>query len=327
MSSYNVVEIHSPARVHISLVCMGSNNFRSNGGAGFAISGFDTIVKAVKSSKMKLRVQGVLKLENSLKKKILDLEAYLIDFCTINKFSPAAICVEDLPQRNSGFGTGTSLELSCIEALYLINNVDYQPSDIINSTRRGRTSGVGIHTYFEGGFVVDLGHPPKDKLVQSSMGLRSEALPLKLGRWDFPDWNIGIIEPCQKLLPKHYIDETEFFQNNCNLTVSDMSKISFFLIFGLLPGIIERNFEKFSLAINSIQKTKWKKSEIDQYGDLLPHIFSALMAKGVTTAGLSSMGPMVYFLSDAPVDNINNNSIGDVKMVSPNNAGRKVVRC
>lgn len=321
------IEIHAPARIHISLVCMGDNEFRSNGGAGFAIQGYDTKISAFPSDNVKLSISETVVQGSSLREKVNDLENYLSKLCKLKKFKPVEIVVQDIPPRNSGFGTGTSLELSCIESIFLLNGIDYTSTDVVIASRRGGTSGVGVHTYFEGGFVIDLGHKPQERFLPSSLGRFSERPPVKLGRWQLPDWKIGIFLRESEKLISHQSDEIEFFKKCSNLSLSEMSAVCFYFMFGLVPGLLEEDIEKFSSAINSIQETTWKRLELEQYGSAIFSLRSEILKNGALAVGMSSMGPLLYLLVDSSIENVMSSLPVGVEITQPDNIGRKIFEC
>ncbi|WP_373001725.1 beta-ribofuranosylaminobenzene 5'-phosphate synthase family protein [Marinobacter sp.] len=326
-TSAKYVKIFAPSRIHVSLVCMGDNEFRSNGGAGFAINGFDVVITSRLSSELCLVLSDELDLNEPLKNKILDLEAYLAKLCKNKSLEPVKICVDQIPPRNCGFGTGTSLELSCIESIFILNSIDYTASDIIYASSRGGTSGIGVHSYFEGGFIVDLGHRPKKMFLPSSHGRKDQEVPLRLGRWNFPPWDIGIFLPDEKPLRNEKFDENDFFERFCNLSFSDISEIGFIVTYGLISSVMEEDLVNFGRAINFIQKTKWKKLEVGLYGGEVDSIREMILEKGALACGMSSIGPLLYFFSETPIDKVVASLSPSARIVQPNNTGRKVVTC
>lgn len=149
------IKITAFPRVHITLIGMG-NGIRINGGVGFSISDPKIHLEILKSKSTNTiidkRLEQLNKSENE--SLIRKLNAICIKYNFQNTLS-GKIISKALP--HSGLGTGTIITLGFIEGLFLLNNEPYSEDLIIYLSKRGSTSGIGINTYFKGGFVCDLG--------------------------------------------------------------------------------------------------------------------------------------------------------------------------
>lgn len=319
--------ISAPSRLHISLACMGGNPYRRNGGAGLAISGFDTVIVASKAKSISIVNGSNLAKDRWFPEQRLSrLEELLRATSFTEKTQSVKIEIIAAPPQHCGFGSGTALELACLEALFVCGGGPYKPNDLIKYSSRGGTSGVGINTYFSGGFVVDAGQQASSqKFLPSSAVLPSELIrPTLLGRWEFPSWPLLL----------HLLDirktfsgeaETDFFEDNSIATSEQIFFTVFLLTFGLIPSVIESNLESFCSTIKTLQTTHWKAAEWAAQGSGVCSLRTNIEKTGALAVGMSSFGPLLYSL----YENEENHSIpgATTTKVHADNIGRKITLC
>lgn len=99
-------------------------------------------------------------------------------------------------KRHTGTGSGTAVTLASLEALFAINRVSVIQADLIRISGKGGTSGIGIHTYFDGEFVVDIGRGFDTAAIMSSDEiLQPKCLSHLVARYPMPRWTIGLLFP------------------------------------------------------------------------------------------------------------------------------------
>lgn len=209
------------------------------------------------------------------------------------------VIIEGNIPTHSGFGTSTSIKLACIEGLFLINNKKYLPDTIVSLSGRGQTSGIGVRTYFEGGFVFDIGHEVNNNqnhLPSSQKELNSE-MSLLLRECKMPEWEIGICIP-NFISFKTEAEEVEFFKNTCPISDESVYETLYHSVYGVLGAVLSGNKQIFESSINSLQNCKWKKTERELYGTHLKNLEKDLFNSGATSVGMSSLGPTLYFTSE-----------------------------
>lgn len=285
-----IITINLPFRIHINLHALHCCSLRKNGGIGFSVD-----------AGCKLRVkEGEL---NQIKAK---------DFCTdINKLKSIEsklnqIKVEYNLERSveievsgglffhCGLGVGSALTLAAIECLFKVNNKDMSREKLSKLSSRGGTSGIGVHSYFDGGLIVDAGIQQDGIEHLPSRLSTPKEIPLKLINIDLPNWK------CIFVIPKHcnYVcgkEESDFFKSNTPIEPSEAYRATYLSLMGVLPSIIESNFEGFKKSISAIQKSAWKKTEIENTSDFSKSLIE-LGEKHEIATGLSSLGPGVYFI-------------------------------
>ena len=274
---------------------MHENTYRQNGGMGFAI---DTPAIEVEFKEKKhlevddQREKGFTSLEQ---KRIIEILNVLSEKKSFVKGYKATI-KGNVP-THMGFGSSTAVRLALIEGLYIINKSDYTKEEIVQASERGGVSGIGIETYFKGGFVFDIGRADKSRFSPSStMEKEKKSLPLVCKSIKMPSWKIGVCIP--NIASKTESEEKAFFNQTCPIEESESYEVLYHGVYGLLASAIEEDKETFQEAIKQIQKCRWKSAERSLYGDALLKEEDILYDCGAKAVGMSSLGASLYFFAE-----------------------------
>jgi beta-ribofuranosylaminobenzene 5'-phosphate synthase len=317
------LKIVAPNRLHICLLAMDRNLYRKNGGAGFAVDFNNLDMEFERAEFFRVIDPGHLLGEDRCAKLLNILESAKNERAFKNCIE---IHVVSAPKAHLGLGSGTSLMLASIEALFLLNNENPRAHDIVDLSGRGGTSGVGINTYFHGGFVCDIGRKI-DSICHAPSSVVPSGFkkPLTLLSTKMPDWNFGvcIVNDIQLTTAE---EEVKFFDSTCPISKSDVEETLYHVLFGTVGGVLELDCSAFSSSINAIQKTKWKSSEIDLYGDRFRKVIELLTGK-CNCVGMSSLGPILYFISndlDRLILDFKSDSSITINKINVNNEGRRI---
>ncbi len=207
-SKYNL-KITAFPRIHMTLIGMNSDGYRINGGIGFSISEpkiFISFKAASSFSILDLR-NGCFTFSETerLKSKIDEIKSnYKLKYSISCEISGQSL-------THLGFGTSTATYLACIESLFIVNNHPYDYKLLKKISSRGGTSGIGINTYFGGGFIFDVGIPNQEnnEFAPSSISTHRSNLPLVLNHINLPNWKVGLAIP-KKINNKSELDEINF---------------------------------------------------------------------------------------------------------------------
>ena len=289
------VEIQSNARLHLSLFSMHDTGLRINGGIGFAIEAPSIVVTASPSKKFTvsdnrdfaLSEEAQIRLINSLE---TSYNLYSLD-------QPVAIDIYGDAIANHGFGSGTAVRLSCLEALMIMNDLDVSNSELVRLSGRGGTSGIGVNTYFSGGIILDLGVRNTNSIHgPSSLSEVNIGSSLVLQKHDMPDWDIGICMPLS--IPSvSREEEIEFFKKTCPINENESHKALYHSVTDIFASVYEHDKDSFEHGIRELQKCAWKKAERGIHGSDLSDLESVLYEVGATTVGMSSLGPSLFFMA------------------------------
>lgn len=100
-------------------------------------------------------------------------------------------------------------------------------------------------------------------------------------------------------------------------------------IFGILAGALTNDYKSFCTAVNCVQETEWKASEIKLYGSAISDAMNELKNLGCDAVGMSSLGPTVYYFSadsEKVATKIRQKfPHATVQLTNPRNMGREIV--
>ncbi len=328
LKRHDMLRIKTFPRIHISLIGMNRDGYRINGGIGFSISSPTMEMCFASSDSIEVvdkRVQGFTNDE-------LTRLVYHLRHVAIQEHLDVGIKCEVNECRvrsHIGFGSNSMIYLSCIEALFLINHRDYNEKEIVRLSGRGGTSGIGINTYFKGGFVFDAGIANTDNRAlspSSSFVKVDHPEPLLMKSIMMPEWEMGVCIP--SINHKTEEEEVEFFQENCPIEKREVEDVLYDAVYGITTSLMEEDFETFCKAIDSIQHTKWKQLERALYGYELSEVEDSIRRAGARCIGMSSLGPLLYFFGDnidGIIERVEINAPqADFFKASLNNSGRVV---
>ncbi len=294
----SMLKIEAFPRIHITLIGMNKNGYRLNGGIGFSISSPTLDISFEEAD----TIDVIDKREYGFNEDELNrLKSHINQVAKNQDFRKMFVCVinEGIIQSHVGFGSNSMIYLACVEALFILNQRDYSEKDVIALSGRGGTSGIGINTYFRGGFVFDTGianlgtrtHAPSSVFVSKRC-----QQPLLMKSIELPLWDLGICIP--QIIPKTEEEEKHFFQTNCPIEKGDVEKILYEAVYGVTSSLMENDFKAFCESVNAIQQTKWKSLERNLYGEPMIEVEKTIKKNGARCVGMSSLGPMLYFFGD-----------------------------
>lgn len=298
--SSKAVRITSFPRVHVTLIGMNNDGYRINGSVGFSISAPKIDVYFEVSNNIEVIDERDITFTAQERAR---LQHILMETVTKFDFKKKIRCVvksNALPHY--GLGSNTAIYMSCIEALFILNNVEYNSNDVVISSRRGGTSGVGVNTYFEGGFVFDIGIKNNEQMLSpSSIADRNGKTPLVMHKCKLPAWEVGICIP-KYIQNKSEQEEIDFFKTHCPIDKTFVESILYEAVYGITSSIIECDYDIFCKSVNTIQSTQWKCLERLLYGEELIKLERKIKLLGADCVGMSSLGPVLFFTGK----NINN---------------------
>ncbi|MFC7297911.1 beta-ribofuranosylaminobenzene 5'-phosphate synthase family protein [Herminiimonas aquatilis] len=290
-----MLKILAPARIHMTLIDLGEAGYRRNGGIGFCIN-----LPGAEFDFAKHTTVDISELKNAgfSQHEILELTQKITKILVSNgSYQGIKLTKCKISNRHIGVGTGTTTALACIEAAAVLNEIQIDIKSLIKSSGRGGTSGIGVHTYFNGGFLLDAGRPFDAAPILPSDDIASPtSVPLVLSNIDMPAWPIGLFFPpdCSAVSRN---TESTLFKNALPLGDEDVSKIAYHSVFGALTAVADSNFQSFCISVNALQSCAWKQHEINLHAPLVPFYMESLKELGCDAVGMSSVGPLIYFFA------------------------------
>lgn len=279
--------VQTPSRLHFGLLGWGRHGGRQFGGLGLMIR--EPAIRLTAESAQRTSVEGPLasRVERilGLLRKELPRRGMVVD--------PVSIRILDAPPEHVGLGVGTQLTLSVAEAVIRLAGLAPPAAEALAGlTGRGRRSGVGLHGYRQGGFLVDGGR--KDE----------NGLPPLLVRLEFPaDWSVVVVQPPGSP-GLHGREELQAFADLPPISDRVTERLCRIVLLEILPAIVERDLSGFGAGLEELQARVGECFAPAQGGSfrsgLADDIIGELHRSGFVGCGQSSWGPTLYGFTDAP---------------------------
>jgi beta-ribofuranosylaminobenzene 5'-phosphate synthase len=283
--------VRTPGRLHFGLLGWGPGSRRQFGGLGLMIDspGIELVIEAgttqVVQGPLSDRVARILEV---LRERMPALEIHA---------RPVAIRILQAPPEHVGLGVGTQLSLAVATAVMkLAGNPDPSVEELALLTGRGHRSGIGLHGFRHGGFLVDGGRKEEG------------SVPPLLTRLAFPeDWSVVVVQPPGRH-GLHGRDELRAFAELPPIAESLTDRLCRLVMLGILPAIVERDLAAFGAAIEELQAHVGESFAPAQGGPYssprAAEIVGELHKAGFTGCGQSSWGPTLYAFSNRPDDEV-----------------------
>jgi beta-ribofuranosylaminobenzene 5'-phosphate synthase len=311
--------IETPSRLHLTLIDLNGLHGRIDGGVGITIEKpglhieAEPINEGIESifSKSSQNVHGLvddykIKIEKSAVKVMNALNiSGGFKFTIDSSFPP-----------HSGLGSGTQLSLAVAKLVSLLNNYEINTSDLAKIVGRGGTSGIGVESFENGGFIIDGGHKTIEKSGFLPSSASNASPPPIIARYNFPDdWKIILTIPNVERGVSG-AKEIDAFKNYCPIPLLEVEKLSHLLLMKLMPAVVEADLDSFGSAINSIQDLGFKKVENKLQNSHIKRIMGELRSSGAAGVGMSSFGPTIYAVTDTNENDIVNAAEDALKEVN-----------
>ena len=198
-----------------------------------------------------------------------------------------SLVVRESPPIHTGLGVSTQILLSTAKLASALCDRNLSFKELVKITGRGRYSGIGIHAFRVGGFVVDGGTTI------------SEDHPPLIFRVDFPsDWKIALVIP-KGLRGLRDNEESVVLDALPSRVSEEKSRELISIAFAMIiRGVSTRNFDLFVYGVELLQRKVGELFSVYQGG-----IFSTretglavdiLRKAGFKGTGQSSWGPVAY---------------------------------
>ncbi|HXQ32992.1 MAG TPA: beta-ribofuranosylaminobenzene 5'-phosphate synthase family protein, partial [Anaerolineales bacterium] len=204
---------------------------------------------------------------------------------------------------HTGFGSKTATLLGVGRAITMLCGKETSTQSLANLARRGGTSGIGVNVFDLGGFIVDGGHSvPAEhaedrEIFHPSRFSVMKTIPPVLFQSRFP-WPLLIVVPQGRAIQGEA--ELAHFKKVCPIPREKVHEIAYIASFKMPAAILERNYLAFCEAINALQQSYWKASQIQNQTDELRYVLTNAQDNGFDAIGISSNGPALYGLSEDP---------------------------
>jgi beta-ribofuranosylaminobenzene 5'-phosphate synthase len=283
--------IRAYPRIHIALIDLGNATSRRYGGCGFTLD-WPPVEVSVSDGEAQLIAPG---LEARAR---CEIDVALHGLREAYKLREAKTAVLRLPPQHVGFGTKTALVLSVLQSHSLHHRQSVPIEELQRLSGRGGASGVGIHSFFTGGLIVDAGQPATvDRDFRPSSFAKLHAIPPLVARHAIPlKWNVGLFLTAGR----HWSgsSENDFFKQNTPLEARDVYLTMGAVFHGVLPAFATGDIKLLQKSLLEIHATGFKTRELNSQSSSVKSLYHALATCNKWAVGLSSMGPLVYVVAE-----------------------------
>lgn len=273
IAAAETVRVAAPARLHLGFLDLDGGSRRRFGSIGVGITGFTTVVNAGRSDR--IDVSG------GDDEYIAGIAQTVLDHFHID--SGVRVEVEECIPRHQGLGSGTQMALALGTAITGLYGIDAGVEEIAVATGRGMRSGVGLGVFTQGGFILDSGR---------SEGRR---LPTTIFRHDFPEeWRFVLVMNT-RAEGISGTDEVEAFKSLPDMSPGACAEICRQVLMQMLPGIMEKDCDRFGASVSSIQSSIGEYFSTVQGGSYasenVRQALEFLLEHNATGTGQTSWGP------------------------------------
>ncbi len=228
-------------------------------------------------------------------------------------------CVLEDYEEHVGLGHTTQFRLALAKLSAEYNFQRLSAVELARLVGRGGTSGVGVHAFEGGGFVVDGGHSKKVKPEPKPSDFSTAPPPPLIARFDFP-WKVYILNP-QGGRRVFGEEELKAFRDFKQTDAGEVTRVVFMK---LVPAVAERDLGEVLEAIGLIQNMGFKRLEWSLQSEKVREVAKRALAKGFVL-GLSSFGPTLYTFVGSRSEGEELISEFGGNVVEPNNTGARVI--
>ncbi|MCS6877820.1 MAG: GHMP kinase [Geminicoccaceae bacterium] len=273
------VRVRAPARLHFGFLDLSGALGRRFGSLGLAIEGVATEVE------LRRDAEGVEGPEAARAARHL---AALRAAWGIAE--PVAVRIREAIPAHAGLGSGTQLGLAIGAGLARLFGRSEPLAAIAGLLERGARSAIGLEAFAGGGFLVDGGRAPEDRLPP----------PLIL-RLPFPEaWRILLVfDPARQGV--HGAAEKAAFASFSPERDERAGSLCRLVLLRLLPGLVRAEFAPVAEALAEIQRAMGERFAAFQGGGAfaspaVAEVLARLGARGVRGVGQTSWGPTGWAL-------------------------------
>ncbi|OOG43465.1 beta-ribofuranosylaminobenzene 5'-phosphate synthase family protein [Rhodanobacter sp. C05] len=285
------MEISTPARIHIDLIDMSGGLSRINGSVGFAVDHPRLHLRIAAAPE--LTIVGTEPDEYSYIRRELEYAASKLGLPDMNLRLEV---LSSIP-RHAGLGSGTQWQLALLALLGRFCDKQVSVEETAFYSTRGRTSGIGVHTFHNGGFIVDGGRRIESSrpAFKPSSFADPGKLPPLLFHSAFPsNWGVVVFIP-DGFRGLSGEEERSFMERNTPIASEEVAQVCHSLLMEAMPAVVEMDLDSFCNSVTRLQNVGWKarhwgRSDLEGLKD----VAESLVRLGIRGVGLSSTGPALF---------------------------------
>jgi beta-ribofuranosylaminobenzene 5'-phosphate synthase len=285
------LRFHAYPRLHLGLIDCGTATTRLYGGIGFSVDALPVTVTAQPNDTFEIIMDG---LDQAA---IADVDRLVKSFSGVAELPSAQVRLDAVPPQHVGFGTKTAVLLAIATVLDRAADAGLGRRVLVQLTRRGGTSGVGVHCFYSGGWIIEGGHRRDESDdFEPSSNRTPAAVPPVIFRSRSPEgWVVSLLLPDGRALSGDA--ERIFFRKNTPVPTDEVLQTLAIAYHGVAPAVAENDLPGLKAACAGLRRVGFKRREIDHQPATVRQCIESLDADGAA-AGMSSLGPLVFAIDE-----------------------------
>lgn len=279
-------------RLHLGLIDCGAATRRIFGGVGVAVDAPTTEIRCQQSAAFSVSYVGAA-VDARTK---TDVERVVTRYRTQFGLPAVNLIIAKSPPEHVGLGSKTALLLSIATVLANADARALPPASLTQLTGRGGTSGIGVHSFFTGGWVADAGHR-RDRtasLLPSSRQAPTDRPPALFSHPVSEEWAFHLLLPTG--VARSGDAEAQFFGSACPIPDNEVLTVISIVYHSLLPAIVEDDLDAVADSLLDLRRTGFKHREITAQSSAVTNTLR-LLDDARIPATMSSMGPVVVAIT------------------------------
>jgi beta-ribofuranosylaminobenzene 5'-phosphate synthase len=302
----HIVEVRTPARLHVGMLSFGVPGMRAYGGVGVMI---DRPGVHLRITRGQAAPGGRLHATGPLADRAAAFARSCVAAWQLGDDAACTIDVVQVPGSHAGLGSGTQLGLAVAAGMRQLFRpsatqpasdavIRFDTSDAVELARavgRGRRSCVGVYGFSDGGLIVEGGrHVPADR---SSDDDATRAFSPLLARVHLPaEWRC-VVFGMRDAVGLHGDAEKQAFARLQPVPREISAELSRIALMELWPAAVEGEFAEFSAALLRYGLLAGKPfepaSSVLPYATTTADLIDRIQSLGVRGCAQSSWGPTV----------------------------------
>jgi beta-ribofuranosylaminobenzene 5'-phosphate synthase len=224
------VVVRTGARLHFGLWGINAPAGRQFGGVGMMVSepGFEIVARVAPSDRVRAATPEVAT-------RVEQFVTRLRQLCP--ELPPLLLEIDEEITSHQGLGSGTQLALAVAAATLRLAGEPFRPAEWAHPLGRGERSSIGVHGFESGGFLIEAGQLPGDRIGEL------------IGRTKVSDdWRFVLLAPPATVGLSGFAERSAFQQlpPMSDDTTSSLQRIA---VEVWLPAMIAGDFPKASAAM------------------------------------------------------------------------------
>lgn len=279
-------------RLHFGLLDLAHATSRKYGGVGVVLD-WPAYEVAIASA-TELEFGGFSSIDDAASD---GLQSIVRRYLVSKALPPCRIDLRKVLPQHVGLGSKTALTLAILVGLNEYFSSRESTADLQFYSGRGGVSGVGVHGFFSGGLIVDVGQfQDRKPHLPSALVDSQDVSLLQLRNPVAESWLFYLLLP--NGVRYAGADERDLFLKHSPIPSSEVFESIALVYHGIVPAFATNQLQPLRAALRRIGEIGFKAREIAAQTNEARMLLDRLYETGICAAGMSSVGPLVFAVSN-----------------------------